>query len=130
MNIVLSFSEKQMADLCKAASDRNVTLEELVLSCCLNVTLPATSNEGNSIGGNLPISSQIGERVSSLGGLFSFTMPVRAPVSPNAQNHHGSLNMNVQDFHDDEDDVNEIVVEYESEEELNEHLAAMDNGFF
>jgi len=125
MNIVLSFSEKQMADLCKAASDRNVTLEELVLSCCLNVTLPATSNEGNS-----RIPSQIGERVSSLGGLFSFTIPVRAPVSSNAQDHQESLDKKVQDFHDNEDDVNEIVVEYESEEELNEHLAAMDNGFF
>lgn len=130
MNIVLSFSEKQMADLCKAASDRNVTLEELVLSCCLNVTLPATSKAGNSIDCNTRISSQIGERVSSLGGLFSFTMPVRAPVSPNAQEPQESLNKTVKDFHDDEDDVNEIVVEYDSEEELNEHLAAMDNGFF
>lgn len=130
MNIVLSFSEKQMADLCKAASDRNVTLEELVLSCCLNVTLPVTSNAGNSIGCNTRIPPQRGEHVSSLGGLFSFTMPVRAPVSPNVQEHQESLNKAVQDFQDDEDDVNEIVSEYESEEELNEHLAAMDNGFF
>lgn len=126
MNVVLSFSEKQMADLCKAASDRNVTLEELVLSCCLNVTLSA----GNSIGCTSRISPQRGEHVSSLGGLFSFTMPVRAPVSPNAQEPQESLNKTVKDFHDDEDDVNEIVVEYDSEEEFNKHLAAMDNGFF
>lgn len=129
MNIVLSFSEKQMADLCKAASDRNVTLEELILSCCLNATLPVASNAGNSIGCNTRIPPQRGEHVSSLGGLFSFTMPVRAPVSY-AQDHQESLNNTVKDFQDDEDDVNEVVVEYESEEELNEHLAAMDNGFF
>lgn len=126
MNIVLSFSEKQMADLCKAASDRNVTLEELVLSCCLNATLPV----GNSIGCNTRISPQRGEHVSSLGGLFSFTMPVRAPISTNTQEPQESLNKTVKDFQDAEDDVNEIVVEYDSEEEFNKHLAAMDNGFF
>lgn len=132
MNIMLSFSEKQMSDLCRIASERNLTLESLILSCCLNEsTTPALAQPTSVDRPSFSPIPQRGERVSSVGGLFSFTMPVRPPVTSHPQETitndvsvKPSLNM------DDDENVNEIVTEYESEEELNNYLSSMDSKFF
>ena len=133
MNIMLSFSEKQMSDLCRIASERNLTLESLILSCCLNESVAPVPAPSTSV--DQPIFNPVpqrGERVSSVGGLFSFKMPVRPPVTSHPQETitndvpmKPSLNMD-----DDDENVNEIVTEYESEEELNNYLSSLDSKFF
>lgn len=133
MNIMLSFSEKQMSDLCRIASERNLTLESLILSCCLNESVAPVIAQSTPI--DRPSFNPVpqrGERVSSCGGLFSFTMPVRPQVISHPQETFtndspmkASLSMD-----DADENVNEIVTEYESEEELNDYLSSMDSKFF